>query len=78
MIQSCSIYRMLVRRVVPDEIDNIDEMMLQFKGREDGEYIHINYSATYHLSSFSANFYFPANRILQSWLKLSEQCKNEV
>lgn len=27
----------LVRRVVPDEIDNIDEMMLQFKGREDGE-----------------------------------------
>jgi hypothetical protein len=25
----------LVRTVVPDEIDNIDEMMLQFKGRED-------------------------------------------
>ena len=25
----------LVRRVVPDEIDNVDEMMKQFKGRED-------------------------------------------
>jgi len=25
----------LVRRVVPDEVDNIDEMMLQFEGRED-------------------------------------------
>jgi len=25
----------LVRRVVPDEIENIDEMLLQFKGRED-------------------------------------------
>lgn len=25
----------LVRRVVPDEIDNIDEMMLQFEGREE-------------------------------------------
>jgi len=25
----------LVRRVVPDEIDNVDEMMLQFKGREE-------------------------------------------
>ena len=25
----------LVRRVVPEEIDNIDEMMLQFKGREE-------------------------------------------
>jgi len=25
----------LVRRLVPDEIDNIDEMMLQFRGRED-------------------------------------------
>ena len=29
----------LVRRVVPDEIDNVDEMMLQFKGREEGELI---------------------------------------
>jgi hypothetical protein len=26
---------LLVRRVVPDEVDNIDEMMLQFKGREE-------------------------------------------
>lgn len=26
---------MLVRRVVPDEVENIDEMMLQFEGRED-------------------------------------------
>ena len=25
----------LVRRVVPEEIDNVDEMMLQFKGREE-------------------------------------------
>ena len=25
----------LVKRVVPDEIDNVDEMMVQFKGRED-------------------------------------------
>ena len=25
----------MVRRVVPDEIDNVDEMMKQFKGRED-------------------------------------------
>lgn len=25
----------LVRRVVPDEIDNVDEMMLQFRGREE-------------------------------------------
>ena len=25
----------LARRVVPDEIDNVDEMMTQFKGRED-------------------------------------------
>ena len=25
----------LVRRVVPDEIDNVDEMIMQFKGRED-------------------------------------------
>jgi hypothetical protein len=30
----------LVRRVVPDEINNLDEMMLQFKGREEGELIH--------------------------------------
>jgi hypothetical protein len=29
----------LVRRVVPDEIDNVDEMMLQFKGREEGELV---------------------------------------
>jgi len=26
---------LLVRRVVPDELDNVDEMMLQFKGREE-------------------------------------------
>jgi hypothetical protein len=25
----------LVRRVVPEEIDNVDEMMLQFEGREE-------------------------------------------
>ena len=25
----------MVRRVVPDEIDNVDEMMKQFNGRED-------------------------------------------
>ena len=25
----------LVRRVVPEKIDNVDEMMLQFKGREE-------------------------------------------
>ena len=25
----------MVRRVVPDEIDNVDERMKQFKGRED-------------------------------------------
>jgi hypothetical protein len=51
---------MLVRRVVPDEIDNIDEMMLQFKGREDGERIRVNYSATLHLASVSKPiFLFP-------------------
>ena len=33
----------LVRRVVPDEIDNVDEMMLQFKGREEGELIHFKH-----------------------------------
>lgn len=60
VIQSCSIYRILVRRVVPDEIDNIDEMMLQFKGREDGERIRVNYSATLHLASVSKPiFLFP-------------------
>jgi hypothetical protein len=41
----------LVRRVVPDEVDNIDEMMLQFKGREDGECIHVICFATLDLSS---------------------------
>ena len=34
----------LVRRVVPDEIDNVDEMMLQFKGREEGELIHFKHA----------------------------------
>ena len=41
----------LVRRVVPDEVDNIDEMMLQFKGREDGECLHIICYAILDLSS---------------------------
>jgi hypothetical protein len=43
---------------VPDEIDNIDEMMLQFKGREEGECIHVNYLATLHLHPFPSQFFF--------------------
>ncbi len=42
----------LVRRVVPDEIDNIDEMMLQFKGREDGECICVNSLVSWTFRSF--------------------------
>lgn len=42
----------LVRRVVPDEIDNLEEMMLQFKGREDGELICFMHVSTVYVMSY--------------------------
>jgi hypothetical protein len=67
----------LVRRVVPEEADNVDEMLTQFKGREEGMLLETN-SSIYHCDALNSEVTFhPFFSIsMQSLLRHYVECKS--
>ena len=63
----------LVRRVVPEEADNVDEMLTQFKGREEGAYDFLEILCSYFAISEILHCLFQLTELVETLRRMQER-----